>query len=69
MGNKNQGLEEALLANMDDLGSVEIDSGDDTPQTTTTVQTGDEDQTAPDAPAAPAAPAGEDSDLSTSALA
>lgn len=31
INSKSSGLEEALLANMDDLSAVEIDSGDDAP--------------------------------------
>jgi hypothetical protein len=72
MSSKSGGLEEALLANMDDLGSIEIDSGEETPSATAAIQTGEEDQTATDAAATTAAaPAtqGADSDISTSALA
>ena len=43
INSKSSGLEEALLANMDDLSAVEIDSGDDAPQATQAVQTRDED--------------------------
>ena len=37
MGIKSSGLEEALLANMDDLGSIEIDSGEETPSATAAI--------------------------------
>jgi hypothetical protein len=65
MGAKSAGLEEALLANMDDLGSIEIDSGEEAPSATAAIQTGLEEQTT----TAEAPAAGGDSDLSTSALA
>ena len=43
MGQKSGGLEEALLSNMDDLGSIEIDAGEEKPSATAAVLTGDED--------------------------
>jgi len=39
IGQKSSGLEEALLANMDDLGSIEIDSGEEAPSANAAVQT------------------------------
>jgi len=45
VGQKSAGLEEALLANMDDLGSIEIDAGEEAPSATAAIQTGAEDQT------------------------
>ena len=37
MGQKSAGLEEALLSNMDDLGSIEIDSGEESPSATAAI--------------------------------
>lgn len=37
MGSKSRGLEESLLANMDDLGSIEIDSGEEAPSATAAI--------------------------------